>query len=376
MRVLFLILSVLSFVPAYAQSANTGSKPSEVKLIIGSDPSDADVYIDDKYYGKTPLKVEKLSPGTYNVKIKKESFKTVQQKVECPVVGYAEHFSVLSQNYALLNLESTVSGADVFIGDSLLGKVPLENVHIPLGRHTILVKSKDFQDWILSLNAAPTKYSFKAVMKYSYGYVTLVNGQEGSEIFIDDKEVEVSKLDNYRLEVGNHKIEVRNPVFSRPLEEDLLIGSETKNNIRIESNYFSYSSFFKSLFIPGLGQYQDNARIKGISIFSGALISGTFWIASALSASDKNQEYDNAKTDYAKPGTVHMAFEAHNRLSTAYDNAKKANRMKNISMGTFLAVYAYNILDVLLFHSRGQDLIIKTERPDGNSFNIGFSMAL
>lgn len=376
MRVLLLIISVLSLVPAYAQDLITEHKSSEVKMIVDSDPADAEVYIDGKLYGRTPISVKDLSPGTYNVQIKKESFNTFTQKVECPVLGYKEVFSVLSGKYALLNLESSVTGAEVFMGDSLLGTAPLINVRIPLGKHTIQAKTKDYMDWTLELNAAPTRYDFKAVLKYMYGYMSLANSPEGSQIFIDDRKVDASELENYKLRMGDHKIEINHPSFSAPIEEDFLVGSETRNNMKIESGYFSFSALFKSLFLPGFVQYQDDSKIKGITIFSGALLSGALWLNSELSNSKKLKEYDDAKAEYLKPGTASTVFQNHNKLLSAYDAVKKSNKTKNITLSAFIAVYAYNILDALVLHSKGQRLIITQEKPAGNSFNIGFNFAL
>lgn len=376
MRALLLIISILSLVPVYAQDLITEDKSSEVKLIVDSDPADAEVYVDGKLYGLTPLSVKGLAPGTYEVRIKKEPFSTFTQKVECPALGYKEVFSVLSGKYALLNLESSVSGAEIFLGDSLLGTAPLLNVRIPLGRHAIRAKTKDYFDWTAEINASPTQYNFKAVMKYMYGYLSLDKSLEGAQVSIDGKKVDASELNNYKLGMGEHKIEVNHSSFRIPAEEDFLVGSETRNNVKIESGYFSLKAFFRSLLLPGLGQYKDNAKLKGISVFSGTLLSGMLWLSSELSNSKKLKEYNDTRDEYSKSNSTAKTADAHYRLLSTYDAVKKSNNMKNITMGAFIAVYAYNVLDALIFHSSGQRLIITQEKPQGNLFNIGLSMAL
>ncbi|HEX2869436.1 MAG TPA: PEGA domain-containing protein [Ignavibacteriales bacterium] len=376
MRVLLLLLVALSIAPLYAQDLITEDKSSAVKLLVDSDPTDAEVYIDGQLYGRTPLAVREISSGTYEVKIKKESFNTVTQKVEISALGYKEVFGVLSGKYAILNLESSVSGAEVFMGDSLLGTAPLLKVHVPLGRHTITVKSKDYFDWSLEMNAVPTQYNYKAVMKYMYGYLSLSKAPQGSEVFIDDKKVEISQLSNYKLEVGNHKVEVNHPSFNSPVEEDFLIIGETRSSIKVENDYFSKAALLKSTFVPGLGQYQDNSKIKGIAIFSGALLTGLLWLNSELSFKDKLKQYDDAKTEYSRPGYYTKLVEAHNKVLSTYDAAKKSNSTKKITMGAFIAVYAYNLIDALIFHSSGRSLTVTQETAFDNSFNIGMSLGL
>ena len=50
-------------------------------LSIDTTPSNASVYINNEYKGKTPLEIE-LTPGTYKIEIKKENYETYTQTIE------------------------------------------------------------------------------------------------------------------------------------------------------------------------------------------------------------------------------------------------------------------------------------------------------
>lgn len=51
-------------------------------LILQSEPKNADVYIDDKLIGQTPLTINRLSPKFYNIKISKNEYSTWQKNLE------------------------------------------------------------------------------------------------------------------------------------------------------------------------------------------------------------------------------------------------------------------------------------------------------
>lgn len=57
-------------------------KPKTGKLDVVSTPFDATIFIDNKNYGTSPITIKDLLIGTYNLKVQKEGFKEVQQKIE------------------------------------------------------------------------------------------------------------------------------------------------------------------------------------------------------------------------------------------------------------------------------------------------------
>ncbi|MFQ6052301.1 MAG: PEGA domain-containing protein, partial [Candidatus Hydrothermarchaeota archaeon] len=48
--------------------------PKSGKIVVSSDPSDASVYLNDNYKGKTPLELS-IQPGNYIIKLTKEGYK-------------------------------------------------------------------------------------------------------------------------------------------------------------------------------------------------------------------------------------------------------------------------------------------------------------
>ncbi|MBN2370627.1 MAG: PEGA domain-containing protein [Vicinamibacteria bacterium] len=69
-----------SFVTS-AGGATPPSRPAAAGLTIGSAPSGAAVFIDGRYQGETPLKVEQLTPGDHLIRVAKNGFQENSRRV-------------------------------------------------------------------------------------------------------------------------------------------------------------------------------------------------------------------------------------------------------------------------------------------------------
>lgn len=378
MKALLIVLCILSLSHVYAQQVNADSALIESNLKIDSDPQDADVQLDGKFYGKTPLLLNSLPEGDHLIRIKKLPYEDKEYKVSFPIEGASQIFSIMSQKYALINVSANLMNAQVFVDDTLVGTTPIEKVKLSLGKHIIKVKKEDYFDWSVTVNAIPTLYNYKAVMKYLYGYVSLKPGAENSEIYFNNKRIDPTELNNYRMTAGEYDLEIRNEKFNKPITEKILIKSDSRNDMKIEHGYFTFWPLLQSLLVPGLGQYRDNAKPEGISIFSGIAVLGGVWALADRNYMTKITDYYGAQYKYSKVYSDEGIESARDELSKAYNTAITARRLKVISITALAAAYVYNLVDVLLFHSEGQKVTFTSHSDTMGSeasFNLGFNLA-
>lgn len=126
------------------QSTTPQPKPSPTpktyRLSITTDPEDAEVFLDNKLAGRTPLELDKPS-GSYSVRIRKAGY------------GIAEDTVVLdaskNKEYTLVKLEKikiafkVAPAADVFVDGVALGEVPpVVEWAVEEGRHVIEFSSE------------------------------------------------------------------------------------------------------------------------------------------------------------------------------------------------------------------------------------------
>lgn len=109
-------------------------------LRIGSQPSEAEVFINNTYSGKTPLEVI-LPPGEHSVAIQKQGYCEIVDKVKI------QGFEKKDINYKLDQIPTVTIYSKpistVLIDGKEAGKTPL-SVNLAPGKHTLTLKTDDF----------------------------------------------------------------------------------------------------------------------------------------------------------------------------------------------------------------------------------------
>jgi serine/threonine protein kinase len=120
--------------------------PSQGEIEINSTPSGAQVYLDDKLQGVTPLKV-KHDPGTVPLLIKKGTeFGEITDMLSVKAGEMASKNYTLASQYGFLDINSIPQGAQVYLSNQRKGLTPFKLRYAP-GTYTIqLKKSPEYRD--------------------------------------------------------------------------------------------------------------------------------------------------------------------------------------------------------------------------------------
>jgi len=115
--------------------------PQIGKLVITSEPSEAKVYIDDKYVGVTPLTHDK-PVGKYKVVLKKEGFRDHMGEAVIAADETLEINAQLKERTGILDILTNPPGTEVHINDVYYGETPLKKELKPGSYELTLKKSK------------------------------------------------------------------------------------------------------------------------------------------------------------------------------------------------------------------------------------------
>ncbi|MEO0079036.1 MAG: PEGA domain-containing protein [candidate division WOR-3 bacterium] len=110
---------------------------NETKTTITSDPTEADVTIDGRPVGKTPLELSDLEPGRHQVTLTKPGYR--EFKTSFTIVG----------RYGSLQVTSDPVGAEILIDGVVRGKTTeagLTLSRVPYGRHTVVARLEGYRD--------------------------------------------------------------------------------------------------------------------------------------------------------------------------------------------------------------------------------------
>jgi PEGA domain. len=193
------------------------------------EPKNADVYINGKHVGKTPLELE-IKEGSYDITVATTEFDRDTQK---GVWVYYDKTTKLVFNpkpTGILQADSIPQGAIVMEGRNYIGKTPFKE-YLPVGKHLIIFK----------YGAVGT--SRKVVIEYGKTTSIFVNltkavlhlnaNPPDAKIYVDEKEIGTSPQ-NVELDEGVHKITVEKDVYKDTFTIKVKKGDEFYVNYTLE----------------------------------------------------------------------------------------------------------------------------------------------
>lgn len=172
---------------------------------IISEPSGADIYLDEKHIGLTPQKKEKIPSGDYTLRLTKNKYKTHQETFVIKD-GDEPKFDVnLKPNFALLEINSAPeTGATVYIDDDEVGTTPYFDPMIQAGTYTVRIEKELWSGTTKTITIRP-EIPEKVNLILTKDFGTLNIEAEQSKIYLDGKEVGTRKYEQ-KLKPGSYKI--------------------------------------------------------------------------------------------------------------------------------------------------------------------------
>ena len=203
--------------------------------------------------------------------------------------------------------------------------------------------------------------------------ITITTRPPGATVYLDG-EYNVVANTPARLPLnisGRYKVKITRPGFETWSGElTLLPGSGDEITINLGKKT-RFKALIRSLFIPGWGQtYSDNKR-KGLLFTAGALTSGATYYFFNQEFSKKKTDYEIALDDYNQASSIDDKL----RLKAIADDfqrkAYNAETDRNSAIAILAGVWAFNMLDAVVFFPEGQVLFPKvTASNDGASITL------
>lgn len=124
------------------QDLELGGNQPVGTLDVQARPHGAQVEVDGQVLGQSPLQLDCMQPGPRNLRLSMDHHAVDQRTV---LVHPAQQTTVeltLRHLEGYLTLESHPVGGEVWLDGKLLGLAPLKNIPVPLGKHTVSVRTK------------------------------------------------------------------------------------------------------------------------------------------------------------------------------------------------------------------------------------------
>ena len=181
-------------------------------LEIDSNPSGAAVYIDNKFIGQAPLK-EKLSNGTYDLKIMLDGYQTFARRIVIEKRNTSVINAKLSREYGNLHIASTPSNATVFLDGSRQGQLTPLEIQVSPGKYLVKVVKDKFYPFEEDVVVAQGKtMTVEANLVQQVGKVVLETTPPGAKAYIGNDVIGTTPL-THDKPVGKYVITLKKPGF-------------------------------------------------------------------------------------------------------------------------------------------------------------------
>ena len=184
----------------FPQSDYENKVLNEKYLFIDSDMNDTKVFINDSLYGTTPMYLDGLASGIYNVKFVNDTSIVLKSNVEYDVNTFRELFALFNKNSSLISVLSDPIGSEVFLNDSLIGVTPLYKITIHQDVYNLKIKKDEYFQYETRLLARSSHYRFNKKLKFMNGYLNLSSSDKESifkinnTLAINNNDLELSLL--------------------------------------------------------------------------------------------------------------------------------------------------------------------------------------
>ncbi len=141
-----------------AQAPAAEPAPARGRLMVRSTPAGAQVFVNGRRRGTTPLAMRDLAPGAYTIRVARSGFDEQSRRVTVSSAGVRELNLRLERSRPAapvsftgsLYVDSRPRGARVFLDGKEIGTTPMQAGDIRSGAHVVRLELKDHRTWTAS----------------------------------------------------------------------------------------------------------------------------------------------------------------------------------------------------------------------------------
>jgi hypothetical protein len=188
--------------------ADTSAQPGNI--YINSDPSGATVYMNQVQQGQTPLTMEDVPPGRYEMDVVKPLYLPQRLLVEVKSLEYSQQEVKLTPNFGSLRVQSDPPGAVVYLNDKERGATPVDLPQIDAGDYRLrlaIPRYNDAEDTFRMKSGDKLERSF--TLKPKFGQMVITSEPAGASVYGDGQLWGVTPLTRDTVLSGTHVLLLR-----------------------------------------------------------------------------------------------------------------------------------------------------------------------
>lgn len=205
-------------------------------LVINSQPSEASVWINDRFIGTTPRENEELKAGRYRLLLRKRGYTEYRESFQVET-GKVTRITANLEAVGNLSITSDPLGADILLNGVSVGSTPLTNKELKPGNYRVVLRKYGYEDYATTVDISPARSdNISGVLVAQKSDVKILIRPWGS-IYIDGvlKKKDTNIQYETMLPVGTHRIKAVHPSLGE-WEKEVRVANNKPLNFLVDFN--------------------------------------------------------------------------------------------------------------------------------------------
>jgi DNA-binding transcriptional regulator YhcF (GntR family) len=233
---LFLIFPILILLFFFSISSANAQQLKSGSLSINSNPSEAKVYLDNDYKGKTPLNLKNISTGQYSLRMSLAGYEDwTSTVVVLPILNVRISADLVplpqeEKEYGSISVNSNPQEARVYLDNAYKGNTPINIRDVSTGRHKLRIKLAGYEDWVSEITVSSSRVlrvSADLKSQEEQGSISINSDPQGADIYLDDKYEGLTPLNLQDIASGEYEVKISLPGHEEWVEEVTVSPSRT-----------------------------------------------------------------------------------------------------------------------------------------------------
>ncbi len=200
-------------------------EPLSGSLYVSSTPSNAKIYINEKYYGTTPKSITNLLVGSYKLRVEKEGYQSSHRDIAIKEKQNLEVYEKLTSGYEV-TIKTERNGDEIYIDNRYVGKSPVTK-SLSYGTYTVKAVRNGKS---VTRNITVKEYGGDRNVVLAFeASVRVTSTSKGDKVYVDGKYMGITPL-NLKLSVGKHDVEVKRGKLSDSKSIDVNTSTQSTYN--------------------------------------------------------------------------------------------------------------------------------------------------
>ena len=216
-------------------------EPETGFLAISSEPSEADVYVDGKDYGKTTAFITDLAEGNHTLKLEKQGYITVTKNIvitKGETLKLDETLQTISSQRTYIIVKTDNPDALIYIDDEPINTGEAsKSVNIG-STHTYKIECNLYhtETGTVTVNE---RLTIDKKLRPNYGYINVTTSPEsGAKVFVDGDYIGLSPIKTDKLASGSHTVRAMKDMFKMKEQSFVVNDGQTTNaTLNMSANF-------------------------------------------------------------------------------------------------------------------------------------------